>query len=48
MKYLSSNPVSSGALMFGAIVAGMLLWAAYKPQAQDFLRMVQCLIFGAP
>lgn len=47
MKYLYSNPVSSGALMFGAIIAGMMLWAAYKPQAQDFLRAVQSVIFGA-
>lgn len=46
MKHLTTNPVSAGAIMFGSIIAGMFLWAAYKPQAQAVIRTFQSFLFG--
>ncbi len=46
MKHLITNPISSFIVMFVGILAVILLWATYRPEIQNALRVAQRLIFG--
>lgn len=42
MKHVVNNPVTAVCLLFGALIpAAPMLWAAYRPEAQAYLRVAQ-------
>jgi hypothetical protein len=46
MKYLTTQPVTTLALMFGAITAtALILWPEFRPEIQSTLRTAQELLF---
>jgi hypothetical protein len=46
MRHLTTNPIVSACVMFGAICAALMFWICYRPEIQSIIRAVQNVIFG--
>jgi hypothetical protein len=36
----------NAAIMFGIVLAGMMIWGVYHPEIQDAIRTAQNILFG--